>query len=62
MASRFTIWRTEKFSAAVRKVVPAPNDLVHHKYGTQTTQKRYPRGVQFYCIVHCYIVPLRRRG
>ena len=49
-SSRLTICRTEIFSAPAR-IVPAPNDLVHHKYGTQTTQKSYPRGVQFYIFV-----------
>jgi len=46
-SSRLTIWGTENFSAAAR-ILPAPNDLVHHKYDTQTTQKNPPRGVQFY--------------
>jgi len=35
------------FSAAAR-IVPPPNHLDYHKYDTQTTQKGYPRGVQFY--------------
>jgi len=34
------------FSAAAR-IVPAPNE----KYDTQTTQKKYTRGVQFYSSV-----------
>jgi len=35
------------FSAAAR-IVPAPNDLAYQKYDTQTIEKGYPRGVQFY--------------
>jgi len=46
-SSRLTISRTQIFSAAVR-IVPAPNDLAYQKYDTQTTQKGYPIGVQFY--------------
>jgi len=37
------------FSAAAR-IVPASNDLAYQKYDTQTTQKGYPRGVQFYLL------------
>ena len=48
-SSRLAIWRFENSSAA--RILPAPNDFVHHKYGTQTTQKSYPRGVQFYVLL-----------
>jgi len=47
VSSRLTISRTQICSAAAR-IIPAPNDLAYQKYDTQTTQKGYPRGVQFY--------------
>jgi len=40
-----------EFSAAAR-IVPPPNDLAYQKYDTQTTQKSYPKGVQFYKKLH----------
>ena len=55
-SSRPTIWRTQIFSAAAR-ILPAPNDFVHQKYATQTNQKSYPRGVQFY-VNHLLARPL----
>jgi hypothetical protein len=49
------MWGTENFSAA--RTLPAPkNDLAYQKYDTHTTQKSYPRGVQFYGIYYRYII------
>jgi len=42
------VWPFGDLRILLLHALPAPNDFVHHKYGTQTTQKRYPRGVQFY--------------
>jgi len=33
---------------------PAPNHLTYQKYGTQTTLKSSPRGVQFYLKMNIY--------
>ena len=46
-SSRLTISTTQIFSAAAR-IVPPHKDLAYQKYDTQTTPKKYPRGVQFY--------------
>ena len=46
-----------EFSAA--RTLPAPkNDLAYQKYDTHTTQKSYPRGVQFYFILNFFKIHL----